>query len=287
MDFHTNVRNISLFNWEFAPLMGMLGGGYYLHNISIPIARSAKNQDTVKKDVMLGYFFCFISYCICGTVGLLGFYGYSFKNHFLDAKPPTQMIAQDIFNMLDAGNGIAIFVRLCVFFHLFTIMSLIFANERALIFLLMYGKQEIESRKITYLLNFLLLIPGVLFGILYPQIAQLAGYMASISGFLCIYAMPSIVYLKQKHIEATDPARGRMLRNNEFKVLQIKEGSTFEAPTIIFPERTGDKLDSLDGGNSEKLKNDFNKLSILLGGLIFYGFLIILLQYIPIGKKIK
>ena len=42
-DFKTDVRNISLFNYEFAPLMGMLGGGYYLHNISIPIARTARN----------------------------------------------------------------------------------------------------------------------------------------------------------------------------------------------------------------------------------------------------
>jgi ABC-type multidrug transport system permease subunit len=40
---HDEPRVISLFNWSFAPLMGMLGGGYYLHNISIPIARSAAN----------------------------------------------------------------------------------------------------------------------------------------------------------------------------------------------------------------------------------------------------
>jgi hypothetical protein len=146
---------------------------------------------------MIGYACCCVSYLICGTIGLFGFYGEYFQSFYVhDGKVVTQIIAQDIFNMLEADNGIAIFVRLCVFFHLFTIMALIFANERALIFLLIYGKQEIESKGITYALNLVLLIPGLFLSIFYPQIGELAGYLASISGFLCIYAMPSIVYMK-------------------------------------------------------------------------------------------
>jgi hypothetical protein len=31
---------ISLFQKHFAPLMGILGGGFYLHNISLPIIRN-------------------------------------------------------------------------------------------------------------------------------------------------------------------------------------------------------------------------------------------------------
>lgn len=199
-DWDKPERAIPLFNVEFATIMGMLGGGYYLHNISIPIARCASNQKTVNKDIMLGYFFCFLSYVICGTLGLFGFYGTYFKDFYWNNQngkvDNPQYVAQDIFNMLDDTNGIAIFVRACVFFHLFTIMALIFANERALIFILMYGKPEIESKKITYLVNFLLLIPGTILGIFYPKIAALAGYLASISGFLCIYALPSIVYMR-------------------------------------------------------------------------------------------
>lgn len=79
----TDVRKITLFNWDFSTLMGMLGGGYYLHNISIPIARSSRNQETVQKDVFLGYFCCFLSYCICGTIGLFGFYGTYFNNFYI------------------------------------------------------------------------------------------------------------------------------------------------------------------------------------------------------------
>lgn len=81
-DLNTDVREISLFNLNFAPLMGMLGGGYYLHNISIPIARTAKNQETVNKDIVLGYFCCCMSYLICGTIGLFGFYGTYFNKYY-------------------------------------------------------------------------------------------------------------------------------------------------------------------------------------------------------------
>jgi len=90
-DFTTDTRNISLFNVDFAPLMGMLGGGYYLHNISIPIARTAKNQETATRDVMYGYFFCCISYLICGTIGLFGFYGTFFNDYYANNK--TDLVA--------------------------------------------------------------------------------------------------------------------------------------------------------------------------------------------------
>lgn len=34
---------IALFKSNFAPLMGILGGGFYLHNFSLPIIRNSKN----------------------------------------------------------------------------------------------------------------------------------------------------------------------------------------------------------------------------------------------------
>jgi hypothetical protein len=188
--------------------------------------------------------------------------------------------------MLDAANPIAIFVRLCVFFHLFTIMALIFANERALIFMLIYGKQEIESNKITYALNLALLIPGLLLSVFYPAIGELAGYLASISGFLCIYAMPSIVYMKQKHIEANNPKLGRILAENRFKVLAIREGKGFQAPEIVFDDEDQEKLDDLGKLSvSSDLRRKFKPLAVLLTFLIIYGFLIITLQYIPLTDK--
>jgi hypothetical protein len=64
-----------LFSTNFAPLMGILGGGYYLHNIMLPIIRNAKNPENNQRDVVIGYTLVFISYIICGSLGYFGFTG--------------------------------------------------------------------------------------------------------------------------------------------------------------------------------------------------------------------
>ena len=69
----SNVRYISLINKDFAPLMGILGGGYYLHNISLPVIRNSRNPKKNMRDVFLGYLFVCISYIACGTLGYFGF----------------------------------------------------------------------------------------------------------------------------------------------------------------------------------------------------------------------
>ena len=62
-------------NSSFGPLMGILGGGYYLHNISLPIIRNAEKPENNIRDVFLGYFLVFLSYTICGLFGYYGFSG--------------------------------------------------------------------------------------------------------------------------------------------------------------------------------------------------------------------
>lgn len=87
--------------------MGILGCGYYLHNISLPIIRSARNPENSIRDVILGYFLVYISNSICGTMAYFGFLGSYFKG-----KP----LEQNCINMFSAASVIAIVVRLCVFF---------------------------------------------------------------------------------------------------------------------------------------------------------------------------
>ncbi len=55
--------------------MGILGGGYYLHNITLPIVRNSKKPENNVRDVFIGYFLVFLSYVICGTFGSFGFSG--------------------------------------------------------------------------------------------------------------------------------------------------------------------------------------------------------------------
>ena len=42
-DFEQNMRQIFLINNNFTPLAGVLGIGYFLHPVSIPIARNSRN----------------------------------------------------------------------------------------------------------------------------------------------------------------------------------------------------------------------------------------------------
>ena len=53
--------------------MGLLGGGFYLHNISIPIYRNSKNSKNNVRDMFIGFFVVALSYILCGTLGTFGF----------------------------------------------------------------------------------------------------------------------------------------------------------------------------------------------------------------------
>jgi hypothetical protein len=55
--------------------MGILGGGYFLHNIMLPIVKNARHPENNMRDVLIGYFMVYISYSICGTLGYFGFTG--------------------------------------------------------------------------------------------------------------------------------------------------------------------------------------------------------------------
>ena len=66
---------IVMFSSNFGPLMGILGGGYYLHNITLPIVRNAKNPKNNNRDLFIGYLMAFISYAGCGLLGYFGFSG--------------------------------------------------------------------------------------------------------------------------------------------------------------------------------------------------------------------
>jgi len=69
-----------MFDENFAHLMGILGGGYYLHNITLPIMKNNKNQENNVRDLTLGYLFVFLSYTFCGALGYFGFSGTYFTD---------------------------------------------------------------------------------------------------------------------------------------------------------------------------------------------------------------
>jgi hypothetical protein len=67
------TRYIYMFNSSFNTLAGMLGIGYFLHTVSIPIVKNNRNQENNERDVTIGYILVMMTYIIVGVMGYFGF----------------------------------------------------------------------------------------------------------------------------------------------------------------------------------------------------------------------
>jgi vacuolar-type H+-ATPase subunit I/STV1 len=76
-DYNNHLPNgnteVLLFAANYGPLLGILGGGFYLHNISLPIYRNSKNPENSVRDMFTGFLVVALSYIVCGSLGALGF----------------------------------------------------------------------------------------------------------------------------------------------------------------------------------------------------------------------
>lgn len=92
--------------------MGILGGAFYFHNISLPVIRNSTNPDKNVRDVFIGYVLVLITYLTCGILGVYGFTGSAFEKR----EPVTNYIEQNCLNMFGVDNVYALIARLCCFF---------------------------------------------------------------------------------------------------------------------------------------------------------------------------
>ena len=67
--------DLALFSGGFSALMGTLCTGYFIHQCSLPIIENAAEPEKNYRNVFFGYFFVFITYCIVGNLGYIGFTG--------------------------------------------------------------------------------------------------------------------------------------------------------------------------------------------------------------------
>lgn len=116
---------IKLFSGNFGPLMGILGGGYYLHNITLPIIRNSAQPEKNVRDVFIGYLLVFCSYSVCGVMGYFGFSGTYFTQVLHEHE-----ITSNCLLMLPSGNILATIIRFCTFCQLLAAMCLMFACQR-------------------------------------------------------------------------------------------------------------------------------------------------------------
>mmetsp|Transcript_1201 Transcript_1201/g.2198 ORF Transcript_1201/g.2198 Transcript_1201/m.2198 type:complete len:187 (-) Transcript_1201:296-856(-) len=180
-----------MFGTQFSPVMGILAGGFYLHNISLPIYRGSKYPEKSVRDMFIGFLVVCLSYCVCGTLGTFGFNSEAIFGGGIHAQ-------QNCLNQFDSKNVVANIIRICTFFQLLASCSLIFACQRSQILLLTTGNSKATSDAINIMLNFLILIGPAVLGVVYPQVGKLAGILGLIGGILVIYILPTVTFTKQK-----------------------------------------------------------------------------------------
>jgi hypothetical protein len=61
----------------------MLGIGYFLHTVSVPIIKNNANQENNERDVLFGYLLVGFSYVFVGIFGSIGFTGTYFTEHYI------------------------------------------------------------------------------------------------------------------------------------------------------------------------------------------------------------
>jgi hypothetical protein len=68
------------------------------------------------------------------------------------------------------------------------------------------------------MLNICISIVPLSLCLFYPKIGSILGYAASISGFLMIYVVPVVTYMKMRKIEIQNPLLAAAMQENEVEV---------------------------------------------------------------------
>ena len=192
--------------------MGILGGGYYFHNISLSVCRNSRNPENNVRDVFLGYLATFITYVLCGTMGYFGFTGSHFATKIFEEKDLEGSIAQNSLDMFATTSILATIIRFCAFAQLLTVNALLISLERSQILLLATGTQDAGSTKKNLLMNFAILILPYILAIVYPNVADIAGIMGALASLLVVYLLPVFTYLKYKHTAIYNPELAKMVQ---------------------------------------------------------------------------
>jgi hypothetical protein len=163
------TRNIVMFKDQFQALTGMLAAGYYLHQLGLPIIFDNAKQKNNSRDVFYGYFCVFLTYCVIGICGYIGFSGTFFKGI---------PIKQNLFNMFATSNQFATFIRICSFIQGFSEYPLLFHVVRYQFFVITTGDEP--SGPLFYVYNFIASLPCVILAIWFPNVGSMLGYAGSI-----------------------------------------------------------------------------------------------------------
>lgn len=112
--------------------MGILGGGFYFHNMSLSMVANAEKPEHNTRNILLGFILVFLTYSVIGVTGVYGFTG----NQFASFEPSVNMIKENCLNMMPSESTVATFIRTCILCQLLCVNTLLFGLLRSQILLL-------------------------------------------------------------------------------------------------------------------------------------------------------
>ena len=197
---------IPLWGSQFTPLLGILGGGYYFHNMSLSMVRNAEHPEHNTRNILLGFILVFVTYSLIGVTGVYGFTGSAFAQF----EPSVNMIMENCLNMMSADSKIATFIRACILCQLLCVNTLLFGLLRSQILLLYqgitqgvdHGQEELRlSRAKNILMSFIMCLPPISLAIWYPYVGKLGALIAAFSTMFVIYVLPLATFSKAVYVE--------------------------------------------------------------------------------------
>ena len=243
-----DTQDLLLFNSQFSNLAGILCAGYFIHQCSLPIIARAKEPEKNIRNVFIGYFMVFTCYAVVGTLGYIAFAGSSFKPVYerSQGSPDEGYMQQNFLNMFTYDETPAVIVRAMIYVQLSCSYPLVNHFQRVLLMNLIFKTTHISDKNFR-IMNICISTVPLTFALFYPKIGSILGYTASLSGFLMIYVVPVLTYLKMKRIEIQHPLLAAALQENEIDLLipdqnryQEVEGSTSGGNEYLMPEEKAD-----------------------------------------------
>jgi len=216
---------IKLSGSDYMPLMGILGGGFYFHNMSLSMVANARHPEHNTRNILIGFILVFITYSLIGLAGVYGFTGSTFAVF----NPSVNLIKENCLNMFASDDSVATFIRACILCQLLCVNTLLFGLLRSQILLLYAGvTRGIESvanpanaiklsRPMNFLLSFSICLPAIALAIWYPYVGKLGALIAAFSTMFVIYILPLATYTKAVYVQER---RANALTSDDFELVK-------------------------------------------------------------------
>eukprot|EP00033_Pygsuia_biforma_P004141 GCRY01004544.1.p1 GENE.GCRY01004544.1~~GCRY01004544.1.p1 ORF type:complete len:517 (-),score=42.56 GCRY01004544.1:247-1797(-) len=182
-----SVGEVQLGNEQFIYLAGVLLVSFFIHNLAVPLFRNQKNPENNTRDLRIAFVLVAASY---GSVGLFGY--------LTNADPRN--IAQNVLSTMSQDDTLAFIGRILLLFQLIAVYPIVCYIMRIQLFGVIYHKPYPSWK---HLFVFATVIVGVctIVAVVYPHMGTILRYTGGVSGFLFVFLLPNLVFLKRKNLE--------------------------------------------------------------------------------------